>query len=97
MRKTDKKIENKLRAALTEVCDIALENVDGYQWITHTVNYDAFPASLLITCAFESQQAIEGLKQSQQDSFLQSIIIEKLGTASITLKNPNKQIKYVVK
>lgn len=97
MKKTDKKIENKLRNVLTEVCEIALENVSGYQWISHQVNYDAFPSSLLITFAFDSQQAIDDLKRSQQDGSLQKTIIEKLASVDIKLKDVRKQVKFVVK
>ena len=45
MRKTDKKLENTLIAALTEVCEAALEAFDGFQWLTHFVNYSHFPSS----------------------------------------------------
>ena len=78
MKKTDKKIENKLRQALTEVCDFALENIEGYQWISHKVNYDVFPDSLQIICAFVSQSDIDELKRSKQDSVLKKIIEAKL-------------------
>jgi len=46
MRKTDKKRDNTLRLALTEVCDIALKDIAGFQWLTHCVNYSNFPQSL---------------------------------------------------
>ena len=39
MRKTDKKIDNNLRIVLTEVCEIALKEVTGFQWLTHLVDY----------------------------------------------------------
>lgn len=48
MRKTDKKIENNIRISLTKVCEQALKEVDGFLWLTHTVNYSKFPESLQI-------------------------------------------------
>ena len=95
MRKSDKKIDNKLRVALTEVCDFALENVEGYQWITHTVNYDAFPASLQVTCAFSSQQAIDDLRQSQQDLTLKKEIAQKLSAVGVKI-DMSKQVKFII-
>ena len=95
MRKSDKKTDNKLRVALTEVCDFALENVLGYQWITHTVNYDAFPASLQVTCAFSSQQAIDDLRQSQQDLALKKEIAQKLSVMSVKI-DMSKQVKFII-
>lgn len=54
MRKTDKKIDNALREILTEVCDIALEEYDGFKWLTHLVNYNNFPESLAVVCIFDT-------------------------------------------
>ena len=96
MRKTDKKIENQLRQSLTEVCHFALENIEGYQWITHKVNYDSFPNSLQIICAFMSQSDIDELKRSQQDRMLKENIEKQLAGINIKLKNADKQITYTV-
>ena len=96
MKKTDKKIENKLRQALTDVCDFALENIEGYQWVTHKANYDVFPDSLQIVCAFLSQSKIDELKRSKQDLVLKKTIEAKLGDINIKLKNAEKQITYCV-
>ena len=96
MRKSDKKIENKLRVALTEVCDFALDNISGYQWISHTVNYDAFPASLQVTCAFSSQQAIDDLKLSQQDLVLKKEITQTLSAVGIKIVDMNKQVTFII-
>ena len=96
MRKTDKKIENQLRQSLTEVCDFALENIKGYQWISHKVNYDIFSDSLQIICAFTSQSDIDELKRSQQDRVLKKNIEAKLTSINIKLKNADKQITYTV-
>jgi len=96
MRKTDKKIDNAIRQALTDVCDFALEQIAGYQWITHQVNYDAFPDSLQITCAFISQSSIDELKQTQQDKVLKKAITEQLARLNIKLKQVDKQIILAV-
>ena len=91
MRKTDKKIDNKLRQALTEVCDFALQNSAGYQWISHTVNYNNFPDSLVITCMFDNQQYAD---QAQQQDELFNLINQKLNAISVNLKKPLKQICF---
>ena len=95
MKKTDKKIENKLRQALTEVCHFALENIEGFEWITHKVNYNVFPDSLQVTCAFVSQSDIDNLKNSNQDSVLKKVIAAKLANINIKLNNLDKQISYI--
>lgn len=91
MRKTDKKIDNKLREVLTDVCDFALQEVAGYQWISHTVNYNSFPDSLVITCMFDNKQSADTEKRQGE---LLALINEKLNAVAISLKNPNKQISF---
>jgi len=48
MRKTDKKLDNQLIKLLTEVCETALEDFSGFQWLTHIVDYSNFPKSLKV-------------------------------------------------
>lgn len=91
MRKTDKKIDNKLRSALTDVCDFALQNITGYQWISHTVNYNRFPESLIITCIFDNP---ENAQQAQQQGELLNRIISALNEISVNLSTPQKQICF---
>ena len=91
MRKTDKKIDKKLREALTDVCHFALQDIDGYQWISHTVNYNNFPDSLVITCMFADKESAEGAKQQGE---LLTVINEKLSEVEINLKNTHKQVSF---
>lgn len=93
MRKIDKKIDNKLRSVLTEVCDFALQNIAGYQWISHTVNYSSFPESLIITCVFDDQ---ENALQAKQQGEILALIVKALADASINLVSPQKQICFEV-
>ncbi|WP_413700945.1 Fis family transcriptional regulator [Psychromonas sp. KJ10-10] len=93
MRKTDKKIDNKLRQVLTDVCDFALENITGYQWISHTVNYSSFPESLIITCVFDNQ---ENALQAKQQGELFTLILKALTNISVNLTAPQKQIRFEV-
>ena len=60
MRKTDKKIDKQLRETLTQVCDTALKDYCGFEWLTHTVNYSDFPSSLHITCVFDTNEHLDG-------------------------------------
>jgi len=91
MRKSDKKIENKIRQALTEVCDLALQEISGYLWITHQVNYQRFPDSLIITCMFADKETAH---DAQQQGELLKVIQQKLQQIGINLKAPNKQLRF---
>jgi benzoyl-CoA reductase/2-hydroxyglutaryl-CoA dehydratase subunit BcrC/BadD/HgdB len=86
MRKSDKKIENKLREQLTKVCDKALAEIEGFEWLTHDVNYANFPDSLRIICIFNCREDIEKMAKSGLDRVLYSLIKGELEAVKIDLK-----------
>ena len=94
MKKSDKKLEHSLCVSLTQVCDIALDTVPGFEWITHLANYKQFPQSLSIICIFNTDAALQQALQSKQDVFLHSLIQDKLNAAGIKLKHLNKHIRF---
>ena len=94
MRKSDKKIDNKVRQALTEVCDLALQHINGYQWITHTVNYQRFPDSLIITCMFADKDSAD---DPQRQGELSRMIQQKLQAIGIDFQASNRQIRFQFK
>ena len=55
MKKTDKALENTIVKVLTHVCEQSLKEINGFQWLTHLVNYKDFPRSLTVICIFETQ------------------------------------------
>jgi hypothetical protein len=94
MKKTDKTLENTLVTLLTRVCEQSLKSLDGFQWLTHLVNYKDFPRSLSIICVFDRQEQVSRLLDSPNHQCLVSMIVEQLSTAGIKLPNPQKQIRF---
>ncbi|MDX2369554.1 MAG: Fis family transcriptional regulator [Colwellia sp.] len=94
MRKSDKKIDNKVRLALTEVCDTALKNFNGFEWLTHLVNYSNFPKSLKVICVFDTKANLSRFKESNSYHELGSLIQKKLFDMGINLTNITSQISY---
>ena len=93
MRKSDKKIDNQLIKLLTEVCDLSLKSIAGFQWLTHTANYDNFPKSLQITCVFDTNESLITYQEEDNNALL-SFIQSKLSSAGIKLKNISAHIRY---
>lgn len=93
MRKTDKKLDNQIRIGLTEVCDNALKEIDGFLWLTHMVNYNEFPKSLKIVCVFESNDDVANLKINGEARLVE-LINNKLTAIKIKLTNPSLHIHY---
>ncbi|MFT4607366.1 MAG: hypothetical protein ACI9YO_002004 [Gammaproteobacteria bacterium] len=94
MRKTDKKIDNQLRLVLTDVCEFALEEIDGFQWLTHLVNYSDFPKSLKVVCVFDTNENLSGFMSQKSKSELTSLIQAKLQDVDVKLKNVSDHISY---
>jgi len=94
MRKSDKKIENKLREVLTDVCEIALKEFTGFEWVTHLVNYNNFPSSLKIICIFDTNDNLTLFKESNNHRKLGTLIQTKLFEIDINLKSINNHFSY---
>ncbi|MBL4798694.1 MAG: Fis family transcriptional regulator [Oleispira sp.] len=94
MKKTDKLLENTLVTLLTRVCEQSLKSLDGFQWLTHLVNYKDFPRSLTIICVFDTKDQVSKLLTSPNHQYLVSMIVEQLKTAGIQLPNAKKQIQF---
>ncbi len=90
MRKTDKKIENALRQSLTEACETALVKYEGFQWLTHFVNYSDFPASLSIVCVYDTNAH---LAKTDKEG-MRALIKEKLASIGIKMNDDRQQVRF---
>ena len=94
MRKTDKKIDNQLRLVLIDVCEIALKEIDGFQWLTHLVNYSNFPKSLKVVCVFDTNEKLSSFISENSQNKLTALIQLKLNAIDINVKNVVDHIYY---
>ena len=86
MKKTHKKYERQICQALQLACEEIMHNVQGFSWLTHTVNFQRFPESLKVTCIFNLKQDMQHVLQS--DAALNNIhtpIIQQLRQVGIHL------------
>ncbi|RBP85630.1 Fis family transcriptional regulator [Marinomonas rhizomae] len=94
MKKSDKKIDNALREALTNVCEIALDSVEGFVWLTHLVNYNAFPNSLKVVCVFETDELLSKAIEDKQDDYFYTLINNELNSINIKLNQLRQQVSF---
>lgn len=87
MRKTDKKIDNQLRDILTDVCDDALKEFTGFQWLTHVVNYANFPNSLKVICVFDTNLNLNSFMSATDRNVLTILIKKKLFEINIDINS----------
>ncbi|NLQ16905.1 Fis family transcriptional regulator [Marinomonas sp. M1K-6] len=94
MKKSDKKIENALREALTKVCETALASVNGFVWLTHLVDYNAFPNSLKIVCVFDTDEALSNAIDAKQNDYLYELIKCELNVVNIKLDKLRQSVSF---
>lgn len=92
--KTNKKIDANICKALTLACDFSLHQIPGFLWLTHRVNYTNFPASLVVTCVFASEQDITDANDKQLDKVLRKTVQNHLLKLGIVLKNINSAVCF---
>ncbi len=94
MKKTDKNIDKKICQALTKACEIAKDEVPGFQWLTHLVNYNQFPSSLSVICIFDTKAGLEQTYQETKDKLLIYLIKDELEQVNIRLKNISRHVLF---
>lgn len=94
MRKTDKNIDNQLRLRLTEVCGVALKDINGFLWLTHLVNFSQFPNSLKVVCVFDTNQSLADFLPTSGRNELESLIQLKLAEIEVKVKKVTDHISY---
>jgi len=94
LNKISQKVDNNVCKALTIACDVSLHKVPGFTWLTHRANYTNFPASLVITCVFETETEIDVMKAQQQDKLLRNTIQKQLLEVGVVVKNIKQQVRF---
>ncbi|MBU3069712.1 Fis family transcriptional regulator [Aestuariicella sp. G3-2] len=92
--KTEKKIDNNIRLALTDVCEQALGQLQGFEWLTHQANYTNFPASLVVTCVFDTEDNLQLAEASGEADVLKKQIQAKLLKVGVKFKALNRQVMF---
>ena len=94
MKKSDKKTEQQLVQVLTRVCEQAKDEVQGFQWLTHLVNYQHFPESLLVVCIFDTDKSLENALNKTQNQLLVDLIERELKTIHIRFNQTKQHLLF---
>ncbi len=82
------RIERSLVATLTNACETAKAEIPGFEWLTHTVNYDAFPASLQVIWVFDTQANKDHALASGQEARMRELTAAAVTEADIAASSP---------
>jgi hypothetical protein len=94
MKKTVKKLDNNVVKALTVVCEIFKAKRVGFEWLTHTVDYSNFPASLVVTCVFDTNDGLKKAQESQLDVDIRQQIQKQLLKVGVLLKDAKRHVCF---
>jgi len=94
MKKTDKKLEKQICQALTNACEAAKLEVQGFQWLTHRVNYNQFPDSLSVICFFDTKANLKQACQHNKDQFMIALIKSELEQINIRFKDIKRHVSF---
>jgi hypothetical protein len=94
MNKTVKKLDNNVVKALTIVCEMAKQDIVGFEWLTHSANYSNFPGSLVITCVLDNQQSLDSMLANQHDELIRKLIQKQLFRAGVLLKDARSHVFF---
>nr|WP_314400906.1 hypothetical protein [Pseudomonas lundensis] len=80
-------IERRLVKALTEACEIAKHQIDGFVWLTHAVDYDAFPASLKVVWVFDTQNNKDYALADGEAGYMVELTEKAFDKANVNVRN----------
>lgn len=90
MKKTDKKLDNAVRSALTDACEELLNYRDGFQWLTHFADYQRFPDSLQVVCVYDTNAQLRTANISRA----RSVVGEKLELIGVRINDGHLSISF---
>ena len=92
MSKICHRLNNTLLTVLVQINEEA-KQVDGFSHLSHSVQFDCFPASLLVYCHFSEAQQLRDAQSSHAETKLQKQLHKLLFKKGIVLKDPKMNLK----
>lgn len=92
MSKICQRLNEKLLTVLEKVNDEA-KHIEGFSRLSHTVQFDCFPGSLLVLCHFNDVQQMKVAQGSHAETKLQKQLHKLLLKKGVVLKDPKMNLK----
>ena len=88
------RIERRLASTLTEACEAAKAQIVGFAWLTHEVDYAAFPASLRVVWVFDTQLHQDQALASEQRAYMVALTSSALSAADVNVANVAAHVQF---
>jgi hypothetical protein len=88
------RLERRLIATLTEACETAKAEIPGFDWLTHTVDYAAFPHSLRVVWVFDTRASKELALANGQDQRMRELTAAALSDAEVDTVRLDRCVRF---
>lgn len=87
-------LERRLIRSLTDACETAKTQIDGFVWLTHAVDYAAFPASLKVVWVFDTQTSKDFALADGEARFMVELTSQALEKADIKVRQIAQHVYF---
>jgi len=94
MNKQERTLEKELIKSLTSCCESIKTEVDGFEWLTHTMKFANINQTIKIICIFDKQNHLEQAELNGKLALMSKAILKKLNNLNIKPVKTNKQILF---
>ncbi|RUR33102.1 hypothetical protein [Vreelandella nanhaiensis] len=88
------KMERQLGASLTDACEQAKADVPGFVWLTHCVDYQHFPESLVVIWVFDTDAHLALALKGDAKQRLYELTASALAEAGVALDSVTHHIDF---
>ena len=93
-KRTQAQIERRLITSLTEACETAKSQIPGFAWLTHVVDYEAFPASLKVVWVFDTQASKDFALADGEARYMGELTAQALADAGVKARNGSAHVFF---
>ena len=86
--------ERQLVASLTQACETGKAEILGFAWLTHRVDDQKFPSSLMVTWVFDTQANRDRALANGQDERMAVLTTEAFSEAGISVSTVSTHLAF---
>ncbi|GGY07869.1 hypothetical protein GCM10007160_39110 [Litchfieldella qijiaojingensis] len=88
------KMERRLVASLTHACEQAKLLLPGFCWLTHRVDYQRFPESLVVTWIFDTHPNLANALKGDARRCIVDLTAEALAEAGLDVGDVSRHLDF---
>lgn len=87
-------LERRLVKTLTHACETAKGQIPGFVWLTHVVDYAAFPASLKVVWVFDTQASKDFALADGEARYMGELTTRALADAQVHVRPGTSHVYF---